>query len=155
MKAEELIRDALQELGRQAAEQPISGDDTATGIRYINRMFRGVDYLGLGFTVITSASQTVTIPAYAEEWAVLKLATRLAAQYPPTDQVMIIAENEREAWANLLIQHQEAPVMSYPDTLPIGSGNTCGGVYDPVFYPTDEQNILTEDGDNILLEDNT
>jgi len=155
MKAEELIRDALQELGRQAAEQPISGDDTATGIRYINRMFRGVDYLGLGFTVITSASQTVTIPAYAEEWAVFKLATRLASQYPPTDQIQIIAANERDAWSNLLNQHQELPVMQLPGTLPIGSGNECDSVLSTRFYPEDESSILTEDGDHILLESDT
>lgn len=152
MKAEELIRDALQELGVQAAEQSVDGDEMQTGIRYLNRLMRGVDYLGLGFTVITSGSQEVTIPAYAEEWAVFKLATRLAAQFPPTDQIMIIAENEREAWTNLLKQHQTLPCMQYPDTLPIGSGNTDGGVYDPVFYPPSEADILTEDGENILQE---
>lgn len=152
MKAEDLIRDALQEIGRQAAEQPISGDDMATGIRYINRMFRGVDYLGLGFTVITSGSQTVTIPAYAEEWAVFKLATRLASQYPPTDQVQIIASNERDAWSNLLKQHQELPSMTMPCTMPVGSGNEGCGVYDNRFYPCDNDDILTEDGDHILQE---
>lgn len=152
MKAEDLIRDALQELGRQAAEQPVNPDDMATGIRYANRMFRGVDYLGLGFTVITSASQTVTIPPYSEEWAVFKLATRLAAQYPPTDQVQIIAANEREAWVNLLKQHQELPTTSFPCTLPVGSGNEGCGIYGNRFYPCDDNHILTEDGDHILQE---
>lgn len=155
MKAEDLIRDALQELGRQAAEQPVSGDDMSTGIRYLNRLMRGVDYLGLGYTIITSGSQTVTIPAYAEEWAVFKLATRLSAQYPPTDQIPIIAANEREAWSNLLKQHQELPVMQYPGTLPVGSGNSCGDSFDVRFYPEDENSILTEDGDHILLEDDS
>jgi len=153
MKAEDLIRDALQEIGRQAAEQPVSGDDMATGIRYLNRMMLGVDYLGLGFTIITSGSQLVTIPTYAEEWATFKLATRLASQYPPTDQIQIIAENERQAWTNLLNQHQTLPVTSYSDTMPTGSGNTDGGVYDDIFYPAADPSILTEDGDHILLED--
>lgn len=152
MKAEDLIRDALQELGVQSAEQPISGDEMQTGIRYLNRLMNGVDYLGLGFTVVDSASDEITIPSYAQEWAVFKLATRLASQFPPTDQIQIITANEREAWTNLLSQHQVIPVMEYPDTLPIGSGNTCGGVYDPVFYPPNDADILTEDGDNILQE---
>lgn len=152
MKAEDLIRDALQELGAQSAEQPISGDEMATGIRYLNRLMRGVDYLGLGYTIVDSGSDEVTIPAYAEEWAVFKLATRLASQFPPTDQIQIIAANEREAWTNLLSQRQELPTTSYINTLPIGSGNTCGGVYDPVFYPPNDNDILTEDGDHILQE---
>lgn len=152
MKAEELIRDALQELGVQAAEQPIDGDEMQTGIRYLNRMMRGVDYLGLGFSIITSGSQEVTIPAYAEEWAVFKLATRLASQFPPTDQIMIIAENEREAWVNLLKQHQVLPTTQYSPTMPVGSGNNDGGVYDDVFYPANDADILTEDGDHILQE---
>lgn len=155
MKAEDLVRDALQEIGRQAAEQPVSGDDMATGIRYANRMFRGVDYLGLGFTELTSSSQTVTIPPYAEEWSIFKLATRLASQYPPTDQIQIIAANEREAWTNLLKQHQELPEMVLPGTLPIGSGNECDSVLSTRFYPEDDGSILTEDGDHILLEDDT
>ena len=152
MKAEDLIRDALQELGRQAAEQPVTGDDMATGIRYLNRMMLGVDYLGLGFTIITSGSQAVTIPTYAEEWAVFALAIRLAPQYPPTDQLANIEENKKSAWSNLLKQHQELPVMKLPNTLPIGSGNECDGVFSRRFFPECDSSILTEDGDHILQE---
>jgi hypothetical protein len=152
MKAEELIRDALQELGQQAAEQPVQADEMATGIRYLNRLMRGVDHLGLGFTIITSGSQEVTIPAYAEEWAVFKLAIRMASQFPPTDQIQIISANERQAWSNLLAHHQELPQMRYDDRLPVGSGNE-DGVYSDRFYPPNESSILTESGDNILLED--
>jgi len=151
MKAEELIRDALQELGQQAAEQPVQADEMATGIRYLNRLMRGVDYLGLGFTIITSGSQEVTIPAYAEEWVVFKLAIRMASQFPPTDQIQIISANERQAWSNLLAQHQELPQMRYDDRLPVGSGND-DGVYSDRFYPPSADSILTESGDNILLE---
>jgi hypothetical protein len=153
MKAEELIRDALQEIGQQAAEQPIQPDEVQTGIRYLNRIMRGVDYLGLGYTVITSGSQDVTIPAYAEEWAVFKLAIRLAAQFPSTDQLQIIMQNEREAWNNLLIQHISVPETEYPDTLPVGSGNERSIYQNDVFYPVSDDSILTESGDNILLED--
>lgn len=153
MKAEELARDALQELGQQAAEQPVQPDEMQTAIRYMNRLARGVDYLGLGWTTITSGSQTVTIPAYAEEWFVFKLALRMAAQFPPTDQIMSIAANEREAWANLLLQHQSVDVYSYPATLPIGSGNYDNGCYGYTFYPETEDNILQENGNDILTED--
>lgn len=152
MIAEEAIRDALQELGQQAAEQPIQADEMQTGIRYLNRLMRGVDFLGLGYTVITSSSQEVTIPAYAEEWVVFKLALRMASQFPPTDQIQIIAANEKQAWSNLLIQHQTLPEMKYDDRMPIGSGNEDGS-YSEKFYPPTDDSILTEGGDHILLED--
>jgi hypothetical protein len=152
MKAEELIRDALQELGQQAAEQPVQPDEMQTGIRYLNRLMRGVDHLGLGFTIITSSSQEVTIPAYAEEWAVFKLAIRMASQFPPTDQIQIISANERQAWSNLLAHHQELPQMRFDDRMPIGSGNE-DGAYSERFYPPNESSVLTESGDHILLED--
>lgn len=153
MKAEELARDALQELGIQAAEQAIQADEMQTAIRYMNRLARGVDYLGLGWTTITSGSETITIPAYAEEWFVFKLALRMAAQFPPTDQIMIIDANEKEAWSNLLLQHQSVDEYSYPATLPTGSGNYDSGCYDTTFYPETEDNILQENGNNILTED--
>lgn len=152
MKAEELIRDSLQEIGVQAAEQPITSDVMQTGIRYLNRLMYSVDYLGLGYTVVSSSSDEVTIPPYAEEWAVFKLATRLASQFPPTDQLQVVMMNERDAWANLLSQHQESPVTKFTGTVPVGSGNQ--DMWDPVFYSEDESNILTESGDNILLESN-
>jgi hypothetical protein len=152
MTAEELIRDTLQEIGQQAAEQPVQPDEMQTGIRYLNRLMRGFEWLGLGYTVITSSSQTVTIPAYAEEWVVFKLALRLASQFPPTDQIQIIATNEKQAWTNLLQHHQALPEMSFDDRMPIGSGNEDGS-YSEKFYPPNENSILTEGGDNILLED--
>lgn len=153
MIAEELIRDSLQEIGQQAAEQPVQADELQTGIRYTNRIMRGVDYLGLGFTVLTSGSQEVTIPAYAEEWVVYKLAIRLAAQFPTTDQLPVIMQNEKEAWNNLLIQHITIPETSYPDTMPVGSGNQYSIYPDVIFYPLPDDAILAEDGGNILLED--
>lgn len=154
MKAEELIRDALQEIGQQAAEQPVQPDEMATGIRYLNRLMLGVAYLGLGYTVITSNSQTVTIPTYAQEWAVLALAARLIPQFPSVDDSTKadIRENLKNAWNNLLLQNGAEPEMSYPYTLPVGSGNEdC--LTSTRFYPEDDNNILQESGDDILLED--
>lgn len=83
MKASEWIRDALQELGVQAAEQEVGGDHFKTGARYANRLMASYDNLGLGYTVIAEASDEVTIPPYAEEWAVIALAVRLSPQFGP------------------------------------------------------------------------
>lgn len=153
MKVEDWIRDALQELQVQAAEQPITGDQMATGIRYANRMMAGVDYLGLGYTVVNDSSDEVTIPHYAEEWAVSALAARIAPQFTPTETLVLVKQNERAAFQNLLLQHQEQTPASYPPTLPIGSGNhNCTGAR---YYPEDDNTLITGTGQTILAEDDT
>jgi hypothetical protein len=156
MKAEECIRDALQEIGQQAAEQPVHPDEMATGIRYLNRLFAEVTYLGFGYTIITSSSQTVTIPTYAESWAVLELARRLMPQFPSVEDSAKadIRENANKAWNNLLLLNGAEPEMSLPYILPIGSGNETNRSLSSVFYPEDDNNILQESGGSILLEDN-
>ena len=153
MKAADAVRDALQEIGQQAAEQPVKPDEMATGIRYLNRLMFSYTKLGLGYTVITSSSQEVTIPVWAEWWAVLMLAKALMPQFPSVDMEtkVTLEDNLKTAWRNLLDNQQEAPVTTYPYTLPRGSGNeSC---WNSRFYPEDDNNILQENGDNILLED--
>lgn len=153
MNVEHWIRDALQELQVQAAEQPITNDQMATGIRYANRLMAGVDYLGLGYSVVSSSGDDVTIPPYAEEWAVSALAARMAPQFTPTETLVLVKQNEREAFRNLLLQHQELTPSSYPPTLPLGSGNhNCSGAR---YYPGDGNSLTSETGQIIIAEDDT
>lgn len=153
MKAADAVRDALQEIGQQAAEQPVKPDEMATGIRYLNRLMFSYTKLGLGYTVITSSSQEVTIPIWAEWWTVLMLAKALMPQFPSVDMEtkVTLEDNLKTAWRNLLDNQQETPVTTYPNTLPRGSGNES--YWNGRFYPEDDNNILQENGDNILLED--
>lgn len=153
MKAELLVRDALQEIGQQAAEQPVKADEMATGIRYANRIANSYTKLGLGWTNITSSSQEVTVPVWAEWWLVLMLAKALMPQFPSVDDStkFTLEANLKAAWKNLLDNQQELPVTTYPSTLPVGSGNEW--TWSDRFYPVDDNNILQENGDNILLED--
>lgn len=152
MKAEVLIRDALTEIGQQSPLQSLKAEDSATGIRYLNRLMSSYAKLGLGYTIVSSASDEVTIPTWAEWWAVLLLAKALIPQYPSVSDSdkFTIEQNLKDAYRNLLSNQQELPTTSYPYTLPIGSGNEC--VYGNRFYPEDDNNILQENGDNILLE---
>lgn len=153
MKASDAVRDALQEIGQQAAEQPVKADEMATGIRYANRIASSYTKLGLGYTTITSSSQEITIPPWAEWWFVLMLAKALMPQFPSVDDStkVTLEQNLKEAWKNLLDNQQETPVTTYPYTLPRGSGNEW--VWSNRFYAEDDNNILQENGDNILLED--
>ncbi len=150
MKAEDWIRDALQELGQQAAEQPLTADQIQTGIRYANRLMRAKAPLGLGYTVISSASDEVTIPPYAEEWAVKALAVRLASQFAAYDGLGELKMDEMEAFKDVLRNTPVDISMSMPEGLPIGSGNDqfCA----PTFYPADPNLELTETGSYVEVE---
>jgi hypothetical protein len=152
MKASEWIRDALQELGQLAAEQPVTPDQFQTGIRYANRLMASHENLGLGYTIIDNANDTVTIPAYAEEWAVYGLAVRMSTQFGPNESIMELKDKERTAYRQLLKQQPADIAMDYPSILPIGSGNPNWDC-DRHFYPGPENNLTTEQGDYLIAED--
>lgn len=133
MKANDLVKDALMELGVSAAEQPVTADEFRTAVRYANAMFASKTFLKLGYTPVKNASDDVTIPDYAEEWAVKALAIRLAPQFPPTESFGMIVAAEKEAYHALLQNHQKIRPSRYPNTLPVGAGNECySGIR---FYP--------------------
>jgi len=151
MKAEELIRDALQEIGQLAAEQPITADQYATGIRYANRMFLQHNYLGLGFTVLSSSADTVTIPTYAEEWAVKSLGVRMAGQYGAYDGLGDLKSDARDAY-NLMLRSIDFDYsQAFPAGLPIGVHIERQRGSRP-FYDADEDLELSESGGFIALE---
>lgn len=160
MNVEELVRDSLQELGVQAAEQPITPDQIQTGIRYINRMMYGVDYLNLGFTTVNDASDEITVPPYCDEWMVKALAVRLSPQFGGTSMLPIIMQDRDQAYSNLLNQAVEVDPSCYPSRLPVGAGNNQDDT-NIRFYPgrnrilekEDGQDILTEDGEDVLAQD--
>lgn len=151
MKASDLIRDALQELSQLSAEQPITADQYATGVRYANRMFASYSYLGLGFTVLLSASEAVTIPSFADEWAVKALAVRMASQYGAFDGLQDLKMDAKTAY-NEMIKNLDFDYNTIlPSGLPVGLAveNDFGT---DAFYPNDEDAILTESGRYIAVE---
>lgn len=133
MKAEALIRDALQELGKAAAEQPVEPDAFRTGVRYANQIGAEYAYLDLPWDEISVASDEVSWPGYAHNWLIKTLALRLAPQFAPGEDVSMIMRGQREAYHNMLVNHRKIIPSSYPSILPIGSGNEC--YEDLRFYP--------------------
>lgn len=153
MKAEDWISDALLEIGVGAAEQPVQPSHMQTGIRYGNRLMFAHDFLGLGYTVVSSANDTVTIPPFAEDWAVKALALSMSKQFGPNDNEAALRADVTKSY-KLMLKHIPLDIsMNMPEILPVGSGNECYA--SGVFYPGDENVILDEQGQYILLEDNT
>lgn len=135
--AGDLIRDALTELTVQAQEQTVPAVDLNTGVRYLNRMMQSLDADGvkLGYTLVNSPNDPLTVPAGAYEGMVFNLAVRLANGFD-VDIGPGLAIAARQSKAVLYKLGVNLPKMNFPSTLPIGSGNEGSAelYYDQHFF---------------------
>ncbi len=154
--ARTLINDALQELIVQASEQPIEAVDFQTGVRYLNRMMASFDAqgIGLGYTVVEEPTDLITVNAGAIEGMIFNLASRLATSYDIPISANL-ALNSRDGLQAMRAIAVVVTPSSFPCTLPTGSGNDDGNAYDNTFYACSDDELLTESGGAILLEDAT
>lgn len=155
--AEELFGDSLQAILVQASEQPIQPVDFQTARRYANRMMASFATSGinLGYTNIVEPTDLVTIPDGAVEGLLFNLAIRMLPTYdfPLTAELRENAREGKDAMRKLAIFIKPT---RFPCTLPIGSGNEGENTFNTDrFFPCPEDELLTEQGGSILLENNT
>lgn len=154
-QAGEIVIDAMEEILVQADEAPIEPSEGQAAIRLLNDMMFSLDANGvnLGYTEISSLGDIVTVPPGAIRWMKLQLAVELAPKYNATitQEILMKLKSAYKAVLNLSFEGLQS---AYPYTLPTGSGND-GSDYDSVFYPDEEDTILTETGGSIALEDDT
>jgi hypothetical protein len=154
--ASQVVSDALQDILVKAAEVPLTADEMATGIRYLNNMMTMLDADGiaLGYTVITAPNQTVTVADGAIAGVKANLAVFCAPQFKKVAAPELVAR----AQAGMRVMRKLGVNIArtqYPDTLPRGSGNEGSWTYNDHFYPGDTANIDAETTGNIALEDGT
>lgn len=126
--ASTVIRDALQEIIVQAAEQPIEANEANDAMRYLNRMMAAweSDGIDLGYTPVSSLSDAITVVDGALEAIVLNLAIKLAPGYErPVPQELYI--NARNAMNTVTKLGVTITTSVFPATLPQGSGNESNG----------------------------
>jgi hypothetical protein len=153
--ASQVVSDALQDILVKAAEVPLTADEMATGIRYLNNMMTmyDADGIALGFTVITAPNQLVTVPDGAVAGVKATLAGFCAAQFKKpispdlADRIKTGLRVMRKLGVNIAR-------TQFPSTLPLGSGNE-GSWHTDHFYPGDTANIDAETTGQIALEDGT
>lgn len=153
--AQTVINDALQEILVQASEQPIQAADFQTAKRYLNRMMAITPFNGLGYTEVVNPADYVTVPDGALEGIVFNLAKRLLATYdlPLTAE---LAQSAKDGLKEILRLTVNIEPTQFPCTLPIGSGNEANNLFGEYHYfPCSEDELLTEQGGSILLEDET
>ena len=151
--AESVINDALQEILVQASEQALQAVDFQTGRRYLNRMMATSPYNLLGFTVVTSPADNITVVDEAIEGIIFNLAKRLLSSYDVTltAELNISANDGLKTIRRITTNIQPT---QFPSTLPIGSGND---LINPVsdYFPPSAEELLTEGGGVMFLEDDT
>ena len=155
--AQSVINDVLQEILVQASEQSIETVDFNNAVRYMNRMMATFDAEGisLGYTQVTKASDIITIPMGAIEGLIFNLALRLTTAYdiPVAGTLALNAREAKNAMRNLSVFIEPT---QFPCTLPIGSGNEWDNSFSiNHFYACPDDELLTEQGGSLLLEDGT
>ena len=152
--AAQFIKTALQLILVQGSEADLEADEFASGVEYLNDLMAEWDGAGisLGFTIIKSLGDEVTVPAFSNMAIKQNLAVRLGPEFGGLVSPLL----DRNATASYRAMVSAAVVIdstSYPSTLPLGSGNTGSNSRTTPFYPSEADQILTETGGTILLED--
>jgi hypothetical protein len=151
--AKTVINDALQELLVQAIEQPIQQVDYSIAQRYLNRMMAefAADGINLGYTEVSNPADYITVAAGAINGMIYNLALNLATTYDiaVSPELTVKADNGRRIMTRIAVTIQPS---SYPDTLPIGSGNDGDSTYNDKFYSADPDTVDAESGAVIGLE---
>ena len=157
-KAGDIIKDALGEITVLGAEAPVESVDAQAAIRYLNRMMAAYnsDGVDLGYTVITSFGDDVTIPDGAIEAIIPNLAVRLHAQFegadPLSQDLLARAVAGKRTLLNIAVTINAS---EFPNTLPIGSGNEGDRTRIDHFYKDLQAEILAESTGSVGLEEST
>lgn len=122
----DLISGALEHLGINPSDSPITGGQLNRGIRRLNGLLSTWESSGilLGFSRIKNGADVVRVPFEAEQAIESSLAALLAPSYSkgitPTLSAIITD------MMNKMLRSITEPInVEYPDTLPVGSGNDC------------------------------
>ena len=154
--AADLIKASMQEILVQASEAPLEGDEYNDAIFALNNMMAAFDAMSidLGYTVVKTLGDTITVPSGAIQSIVKNLAVELAPQFDS----IVSNELARQAVTGIRTLRRitrKFPVSRMPSTLPIGSGNYHDVVNRRHFYPDQQPDILGEVSGSIELEENT
>ena len=159
VKADQVTKAILQEILVRSVEAPLEADEFQDTIFAMNNYMAALDADGihLGYTVVENLGDDITIPMGALQGLISNVAILLATQFNAQVSPSLSAKAKMGLNAMRHLGVTIAP-MSYPGTLPIGSGNEGywnSGFRGGHFYPETPDEALTETGNNIALETNT
>ena len=156
--AGDVIKTAFRKITLLGANADLEADDGQTGIEYLNDLMAELDVqeIDLGYTIVESLADDITLPAGAIGPIKSLLALKLWDEYAEgeTPQPTLIAQAQG-GMKILELLGVGISATEFPSTLPIGSGNEGSGVYTDHFYSDLEDTILAETTGSIALEDGT
>lgn len=155
--ARSIIIDALEDIVVQVAEAPLESDDARAGIRAMNRIMNMLASKGvnLGYTIVNSLDDSITIPDGAMDALVSLLAIRLWPKYRTGKPSLELQKNAKDGLDQMYFLAGPIAATEFPPTLPVGSGNDYPNYTNSTFYPDLQDTILSESNGSISLEDNT
>jgi hypothetical protein len=153
----QVAKASLQRILVQASEAPLEADEYADFIFAMNNYMGELDAQGiqLGYTIVSSLGDEVTIPTGALRGLIANLAIEVAPDYNGIISQGLV-KAARDGFNTMRLLGQTLGESKMPPTLPIGSGNedTLFGVSGH-FFPDSEAEILAETTGSIGLEQNT
>lgn len=156
--AAQVIRAILQEIIVQESEQDIEAPEAQDAIFAMNNYMTALDAQGvsLGYTIVQDLGDDITIPDGALQGLVMNVAMVVAGQFGAEvrNTTAQAARMGMDAMRKLGINLR---AMDFPCTLPVGSGNDFpdSGFDGDHFFHCEDDEVLTEQGGSILLEENT
>ena len=136
----EVVQDAFEEIGVKTAEVPLTNDELQSGIRRCNDMLLEWDELGVvtGYNEVLNGDDIVNVERNAIGAVKYNLALRLAPSFQKAAGPVLVALAVSTV-DTLLASNADLSNVSYPDTLPLGSGNQCANnETDRRFFPNNK-----------------
>jgi hypothetical protein len=124
MKAETVIKRALQKILVQAPESPLEADEYRDCITEINLMMAELEAknIDLGYTPIDSIGDDITVVDGVLSGIISNLAIRMAPDFGGVVSPELYKE-ARDGMTTMRLIGAAEFVTPFPATLPIGSGN--------------------------------
>lgn len=136
----QIVNGAAEEIGVKTAEMPLEASDAQVILDRMNDMLMEWADEGLTpeFDEVTSLTDTVYVDRSAVAAIKFNLALRIAPTFQrPTGQDLF--NLARESKQRLEASTDYIGSVALPDTLPTGSGNDCGYLYDDRFFSQNDK----------------
>jgi hypothetical protein len=140
--AASFITRALQKAKIRTAETPIEANEMQDGLDALNDMLISWEQsLQLGFSPVADKDDEIRVPRFAHAAIKAELAVIFMSEYSEAPDPVLIAEAKTRK-DELMVAVITIGDVEFPDTLPVGSGNSCS------FYTTDRRFFPTNEQDN-------
>lgn len=156
--AEQVASASLGWILEKDAIAPLTAGEIEDFIFAMNNYMLALDgeNVTLGYTVVTSAADEITIPAGTLRGLIANMAIELSPSFDATENPRL-NQIAIDGLKQMRLIGQSMGDSAFPDTLPIGSGNeNDGGSWNWFhFFEGEEASILAESTGQISLETNT